>query len=212
MVLTVLVYKLKGLFILLLGLVKKSLCCFKRRRRLSCDSEPLTAVGVGITFETKKTDANDLQNWNSWEEPSSVITDLKSVQQHIDYYRQQQQSSRRLLENPPDQVQNEDFFQDMTPKIIKQPRVFVKPQGFENQDEMSSRLSFAHNDIVLPPPGPELGSWEENEGTESTWADAEEWDITIMVREKRRIERERKVAMKKNEKEHSRITLGAKRS
>lgn len=46
----------------LLGLVKRSLCCFKRRRRSSCDSEPLTAVGVGTSFETKKPSDNSVSN------------------------------------------------------------------------------------------------------------------------------------------------------
>lgn len=45
---------------------------------------------------------------------------------------------------------------------------------------------------------------------EGTWEEAEGWDVTGMVREKRRVERERRAAMKKNERDSSRITLGAK--
>jgi hypothetical protein len=40
------VKRLKALVLLLLGVVKRALCCFRRRRRESGDPIPLTAVGV----------------------------------------------------------------------------------------------------------------------------------------------------------------------
>lgn len=40
------VNRLKALFLFLLGVVKRALCCFRRRRRASGDPIPLTAIGV----------------------------------------------------------------------------------------------------------------------------------------------------------------------
>jgi hypothetical protein len=40
------VNRMKALFLFLFGVVKRALCCFRRRRRASGDPIPLTAVGV----------------------------------------------------------------------------------------------------------------------------------------------------------------------
>jgi len=46
MAISFIVNRLKALFLLVLGVVKRALCCFRRRRRASGDPVPLTAVGV----------------------------------------------------------------------------------------------------------------------------------------------------------------------
>lgn len=46
--------RLKSLVLVVLGLVKRSLCCFRRRRRVSFDAEPLTNIGVVSNYESKK--------------------------------------------------------------------------------------------------------------------------------------------------------------
>jgi hypothetical protein len=46
MAISFIVNRLKALFLLVLGVVKRALCCFRRRRRASGDPIPLTAVGV----------------------------------------------------------------------------------------------------------------------------------------------------------------------
>jgi hypothetical protein len=46
MAIAFMVNRLKALFLFLLGVVKRALCCFRRRRRASGDPIPLTAVGV----------------------------------------------------------------------------------------------------------------------------------------------------------------------
>lgn len=52
----------------------------------------------------------------------------------------------------------------------------------------------------------ELESWEESEG-QGSWEDAETWDAARLVREKRRAEREKHSALKR---EQNRVTLGSK--
>ena len=41
-----LVNRLKALLVLVLGAFKRAMCCLRRKRRSSCDSIPLSAVGV----------------------------------------------------------------------------------------------------------------------------------------------------------------------
>lgn len=205
MVIGVIVNRLKSLLLVILGLVKRSLCCFRRRRRVSFESEPLTNVGVvSNNYETKKR-YDELQTWNSWDDPVSVVTDRapNTVQQHIELYRQQQVAPKVEPE-----LQT-DFFQDMTPRITRQTKVLVKTEADRaSGSEISSRLSFSQDD--LPVPDAELGSWEEREGTGS-WEEAEQWDPDEMVREKRRQERERRImeqAKKRSEREAR--TLGSR--
>lgn len=55
--------------------------------------------------------------------------------------------------------------------------------------------------------GPELVSWEENENKDGSWEEAESWDASKLVREKRRAEREKLAAQKRD---HGRSLLGSK--
>lgn len=55
--------------------------------------------------------------------------------------------------------------------------------------------------------GPELVSWEENENKDGSWEEAESWDASKLVREKRRAEREKLAALKRD---HGRSLLGSK--
>lgn len=41
-----LVNRLKALIVLLLGVFRRAMCCLRRRRRSSCDSIPLSTIGV----------------------------------------------------------------------------------------------------------------------------------------------------------------------
>lgn len=203
MVLLVVGNRLKALFLVLLGIIKRSLCCLRRRRKSSCDSVPLTAVGIGSTYE-QNTSSNELHSWNTWDESISVVSEPTTVQHHIELYRQQQ-AARKLSESQSDDPQP-DFFQDMTPKITKQPKILIKTQS-DKADELSSRLSFPA-DAFIPPSGPELGTWEEKEGNEvGSWEEAEGWDTAQILRDKRKAEREHRATLKR---EHMRSTLGSK--
>ncbi|KAG8337714.1 receptor-binding cancer antigen expressed on SiSo cells isoform X2 [Homalodisca vitripennis] len=195
MALELVVSKLKKLILVIFGLIKRSLCCFKRRRRSSCDSIPLTGVGIGTPthYEVQN---NDVE-W-TWEEPVGVVSEPNSIQHHIEMYRQQN------LRGYPEKVEEPqpDFFEDMVPKITKQTKLHLRPQNYEDSNA-SSRLNFAPE--ALPTMvGPELGSWEESEGQRGSWEDAESWDVSSLVREKRKAER---AAMKRDQ---GRSTLGSK--
>ncbi|XP_067005565.1 receptor-binding cancer antigen expressed on SiSo cells [Anabrus simplex] len=194
--------RVRALMFLLLGVVKRALCCFRRRRRNSCDPIPLTAVGVVPNKETDTSMLNErsvpeLQNWNSWDDtPSSVVTEhsqrKSSVQEQIELYRQKAKYSESQDENQP------DFFEDMTPKITKQTKILLKNENDPPSwnESLSPRLTLAVDSVSFT--SPDLETWEETPG----WEDQtqEDWDPDTVLREKRRQERMKRYAEQQKKK------------
>ncbi|XP_069699763.1 receptor-binding cancer antigen expressed on SiSo cells [Periplaneta americana] len=218
MAIAFMVNRLKALFLLLLGVVKRALCCFRRRRRASGDPIPLTGVGIVPNNVTSSEDrsAPDLQSWNSWDEnPVSVITDRSqnAVQQQIEMYRQQAARHGSESEEP-----QPDFFEDMTPRITKQTKFLVKDKEADTpvwNDNAASRLTLTVDPVTYT--SPDLGTWEETPG----WEDQaqEDWDPDTILKEKRRLERQRRLAeqqQKRQEREQLKmnrpVALGARLS
>ncbi|PSN30667.1 hypothetical protein C0J52_28039 [Blattella germanica] len=178
MAIAFMINRLKALFLLVIGIIKRGLCCFRRRRRPSGELIPLTTVGVVpnnyVSLEDRG--GQDLQSWNSWDDnPVSIVTERTQenpVQQKIDLYRQQ---AMRSISESEDQPQP-DFFES-----------------------------------------PDLGTWEENPG----WEDQtqEDWDPDVVLKEKRRLERQQRMAeqqQKRQEREQHKmsrpVALGARLS
>lgn len=215
MAISFMVNRLKALFLLVLGVIKRALCCFRRRRRASGDPIPLTAVGV-VPNNVISIEGSDLQSWNSWDDsPDSVITERSqsTIQQQIDLYRQQ--STRRASESEEPQP---DFFEDMAPHITKQTKIILKPKDMEApawNDPVSSCLTLAMDPVSFT--SPDLGTWEDTPG----WEDQtqEDWDPDQILKEKRRLERQRRLLeqqQKRQEREQLKmarpVALGAKLS
>ncbi|XP_011156563.1 receptor-binding cancer antigen expressed on SiSo cells [Solenopsis invicta] len=174
-----LINRLKALFVLLVGVFKRAMCCLRRRRRSSCDSVPLSTVGV---VPNALTNSTELEQWDKWEEnPVVVIPDkpINTVQAKIEQYRQQ-------VIKPPETPTEEqlNFFENMTPKITKQTKILLKDK---HADSFRNAANFAAMDHV---PTNELGEWEEN--TASWEVDAMD-DSTKVLREQRRREREQRL-------------------
>lgn len=159
----------------------------RRRRRLSCDSDTLTTIGIIPQYENRQKQ-DELQNWNTWEDPVGVITDHKpqTVQQHIEHYRQQ------ATVKPQEEPQT-DLFEDMTPQITRQTKILLRQENDQRNATHLSRLSFVQDAVVPSNDAAELGSWEESE-TNGIWDDAQQWDTEQMIREKKRQERELRLA------------------
>lgn len=190
MILTMIIGRLKAVFIFLLNLLKRSLCCFRRRRKLSADSEQLTAVGVVPNFQPEAGTNQELGSWNRWGEDGDGPP--QTVEEHIQLYRSNK--SKQQAEQP---LPQPDFFQDMEPEIKRQTKVVLKPREMS-----SSRLAFNAENIVTNCDS-ELKSWEEAENRQSEWAEAEDWDADEILREKRKEEQRKKMM----EKEHRRTLV-----
>ncbi|XP_046396601.1 uncharacterized protein LOC124163619 [Ischnura elegans] len=216
MALNFLVNRLKGLLLVFLGVFRRALCCFRRRRRSSsCTPIPLTAVGVvpnDVISANERGDGTDI-SWNNWEDspsPDSVVSDagqsqpMNSVQQQIEMYRQSQlrQPNDGEVEQPA-----EDFFQDMAPRITRQQKVLI-PSGRRGEGEgqegspgvtssgavWSPRLAVSSS--VPFPATSELEVWDEATPGNSGWdeeAGDEAWEqVRAMRQAKRAAEQQRR--------------------
>ncbi|KAI4491029.1 hypothetical protein M0802_010532 [Mischocyttarus mexicanus] len=184
-----LVNRLKALVLLLFGVFRRALCCLRRRRRSSCDSIPLSAVGV-IPNATNNPNT-ELEKWDHWEEnPVVVVPDrpVNTVQSKIEQYRQQVTKSTE----PPEEEQQPNFFQDMTPKITRQTKILIKDKKAENSYE-NARHSAKFAVATDPIPTNELKEWEDNAVSWEEETSEEFGDPTRVLREQKRREREQRL-------------------
>lgn len=136
MISTLIVGKLKAIFVFFVGLFRRVICCFRKRRRLSTD-EPLTYVGVVKNQYSN----NDLERWEEWKDNEYQIDKKPStVEEHIQLYRMQQ------VQQPVEEVQP-DFFEDMTPKITKQTKIVLNVNN--QQGGRSNNLSLIPNNVHI---------------------------------------------------------------
>lgn len=178
-----LVNRFKALIVLLLGIFRRAMCCLRRRRRSSCDSIPLSAVGVVPNVLNNTT---ELEHWDQWEEnPVVVVPDrpVNVIQEKIEQYRQQATKSDSVEE--PDT----NFFEDMTPKITKQMKILVKDKPSESAAWNSSKFAVATD----PVPTNELREWEDNTASWEEETVEEFGDPTKTLREQKRREREQRL-------------------
>ncbi|XP_035731313.1 receptor-binding cancer antigen expressed on SiSo cells-like [Vespa mandarinia] len=181
-----LVNRLKALVLLLFGVFRRAMCCLRRRRRSSCDSIPLSAVGVVPNASNNSN--TELEKWDHWEEnPVVVVPDkpVNMVQSKIEQYRQQVTKSTE----PPMEEQQPNFFEDMTPKITRQTKILIKDKKVENTFRNSTKFAVATDPI----PTNELKEWEDNAVSWEEETSEEIGDPTKALREQKRREREQRL-------------------
>ncbi|XP_076036203.1 uncharacterized protein LOC143022096 isoform X2 [Oratosquilla oratoria] len=190
MIVMVVVKKFKSFFILLLNLLKRCFCCFRKRRH-SDTPLPVTSSGG----EETSNGAQKEEGWD-WDVPSAVVSDgargqcgaakLSPLEQQIQAYRLSQQ--RKIQEQEAEPEPEPDYFQDIAPSIEKKQQVLILERPEEEQ-QVSNRLSFSLSDPILQ--SGDLGEWlEEGEGWEEEAQDNA--DIDAVLREKRQQEREKR--------------------
>ncbi|KAI4459442.1 receptor-binding cancer antigen expressed on siso cell [Holotrichia oblita] len=184
----IIINKMRSFLLFFITLFRRALCCFRRRRRLSY-VEPLTDIGI---IANKQHDG-EVENWNNWGNDGFLNKKPSTVQEHIDFYRQQKAQIQTQ-----DEVAEErtDFFEDMTPKITAQKKVLI---GSNKKYERSNNLSLVP-DMVLT--GNELGEWDENSGWDG---EKLEYEAMEAIKEKKRIDRERK-ALEQQQRRMERFT------
>lgn len=134
----IIINKMRSLLLFFITLLRRALCCFRRRRRLS-NVEPLTDIGIVANTQT----IVEPDNWNNWEDEQFINKKPSTVQEHIEFYRQQKAQIQKQEEFPNEQA---DYFQDMTPQITSQKKLFVSSNDVKY--EQSNNLSLAP-DLVL---------------------------------------------------------------
>lgn len=118
MAITIILTKVKAVIFFFITLFKRALCCFHRRRYSSSENVPLTHVDIISNLEKCTTDTS--QNWEPWGSDADDGT-VKTVHQHIELYRKQAVASSQ----PQEVCEEQDFFDDMAPKITKQKKVIL---------------------------------------------------------------------------------------
>lgn len=185
--------RIKLLFFHLIGYFKRALCCFSRRRRDS--SEHVILTGVGVIPSSPATVDDNWAQWDNSNDPECVLTyqDQKKpcdIQEHIELYRQQTMALARRTSEEQNVEPEANYFQDMTPTITKQKKIYVnnRKQRESTQPSLSLGVQIGHVEA-----GGELGEWVENPGwDEDTQLDGDE-TVDAIVRENRRQERERRL-------------------
>ncbi|XP_046745258.1 receptor-binding cancer antigen expressed on SiSo cells [Diprion similis] len=177
--------RIKALFLIIFGVFRRAMCCFRKRRRSSCESIPLSAIGVVPNNVNNHT---ELEQWTQWEDnPIVVVPDKPEniIQAKIEQYRQQ-------VAKPPDPPNDEvqpDFFEDMTPKITKQTKILIKNKPQEEKNWNTSKFAV----IADPVPTNELGEWEDNTAGWEKETVKELGDPTEALREQKRKERQQRM-------------------
>lgn len=133
---TIVFNKIKSFILVFLNLFRRALCCFRRRRRNSCDTVPLTHVGVVSNDNTIQ--QSGAESWSDWDDDKP-----KTVQDHIEMYRKQ--ACTKVEEPTVEEEQN--FFEDMAPKITKTSKIYVSK---DNENVSSgSRLNFSGDNVTI---------------------------------------------------------------
>ncbi|XP_012251646.1 receptor-binding cancer antigen expressed on SiSo cells [Athalia rosae] len=177
--------RIKALLLLILGIFRRAMCCFRRRRRSSCESIPLLAVGV---VPNNVNNHVELEQWAQWEEnPVVVVPDKPEniVQAKIEQYRQQ-------VAKPPEPHDEEvqpDFFEDMTPRITRQTKILIRSKPKEEVTRNTSKFAV----LTEPVLSTELGEWEDNTAGWESETVEELADPNEALREQRRRERHQRM-------------------
>uniref|UniRef100_A0A1Y1KSS1 Receptor-binding cancer antigen expressed on SiSo cells n=1 Tax=Photinus pyralis TaxID=7054 RepID=A0A1Y1KSS1_PHOPY len=188
----------KSLFFFIVSIFKRALCCFRRRKRVN-EFVPLTQVGV----ISEKSIPNEMDSWNDWNEPVATPSTPTTVQEQIEYYRQQAIAARQVKEEP--QETQENFFEDMMPTITAQTKVYINPNV--TQSETSNKFSLAPENINVM--SKELEEWDDERGWEDQTLDI---DAREALKESRREARQKKAweQQQRRQEKLTRGTLGAK--
>lgn len=84
-----------------------------------------------------------MNNWTNWDEQSGVGNyKPNTVQEHIEYYRQQAIAARNVSQQS-DEEPAPDYFEDMTPKITEQTKIVIKTKGEQSSSQSQNRLALS---------------------------------------------------------------------
>ncbi|XP_035778054.1 receptor-binding cancer antigen expressed on SiSo cells-like [Anopheles albimanus] len=178
MIVELVMNRLRQLLLALVGVLKRAMCCFSRRRHhsnseyealssISVDQNSAGIAGNALNAGPVRPKHVSEKDWNTWDDTPST------VEEHIERYRETLAQPPPVPEAPPEV----DYFQDMAPQIRAQPKICISE---ETEPRDFSRLT-AKIDI---PVVNELEDW--NEGDRTGWDEADEVTTKQLIRETRK--------------------------
>ncbi|XP_077517552.1 uncharacterized protein LOC144128208 [Amblyomma americanum] len=204
------------------GVLRRAMCCFRKRRRASDVGLPVYLTAHDAKPCVMQQLGDDLQSWD-WNEddgPISVQVDsagngglipptAPGAQRHAaagngpSSARPSATGTRGSGDQRRDSQSEDDvdFFKDMAPTNIRQKKYVPRTEdthggsGAGSSGGLSSRLKFDAR-AVLPYQGADLGVLEDDDlaAMEASWEDQAELEVDSAIREKRQAERERRIA------------------
>jgi len=192
--------RLKSILLTFIAIFKLALCCFSRKRRDSfSECEILSSVNVISESSSTRRRSEAEQDWNSWDDAP------RTVDEHIELYRQKLSSQNSSL---PTADKEPDFFQDMTPKIIKQTKVLLQS---DNIPTNFLRLQATTANVLAI--GTDLEDWTDDDQPTVAWEELDDEHTKNLIREKRkelRAERQQKQKMSSNSTKNQPMLLAEK--
>ncbi|XP_077295848.1 uncharacterized protein LOC143918055 [Arctopsyche grandis] len=173
------VNRLKALILVLLGAIRRALCCFRSRRRSYTNDTDDCLTDVGIVPNRND---EDLSPWdNKWS--NDPINRPQTIEDHIQMYREKIQQTN-IPEKDKQEEELNNLFQEMAPQNITQKRILIDSgnRSRSNNSDMS-RLAVSTEGMAQG----DLGEWLEESG--SGW-DEQHVDPFDVLREQRRLKRE----------------------
>lgn len=204
------------------GVLRRAMCCFRKRRRASDVGLPVYLSAHDAKACIMQQLGDDLQSWD-WNEddgPVSVQVDsagnvaltsptAAGAQRHTaagsgpSSVRSSAASNRGSGDQRRDSQSEDDvdFFKDMAPTNIRQKKYVPRTEDTQGASSaapggaLSCRLKFDAR-AVLPYQGADLGVLEDDDlaAMEASWEDQAELEVDSAIREKRQAERERRIA------------------
>lgn len=170
--------RFRHLLITVAALIKRILCCCSRRRKGStCEGADAALNSVDVVRDSGARYKQNVveKDWNSWDDSP------KTVEEHIERYREQLAAPPPPREPPPEE--QIDFFQDMAPKTFSQPKVYIAEDGPQD-DPSGSQFSRLTAQIDIPVEDG-LTDWNDD-GPRAGWDDADENTTKQLIRETRK--------------------------
>ncbi|KAI1305173.1 hypothetical protein HDE_01471 [Halotydeus destructor] len=209
--------RLKRIFLTILGMLRRAMCC--RKRRNSDSLLPVTVESTKQAPDHRQISSNyssSSTSWQAYNQPSynqpNYVTPNFSQASSGQFEKSAQapfaDGGRTLVpsgqDNKRDSIQDDedqepDFFTDMAPKIKKQKKVLLA-NGRDSNSPHSTVNKFGVDVIATIPASSELGTIDDTLGptTGDGWGE-EPLDIDQSIREARETERLRRLA------EHKRL-------
>ncbi|XP_077432897.1 receptor-binding cancer antigen expressed on SiSo cells [Vanacampus margaritifer] len=170
----------------LLSFFKRLICRSGRGRKLSGDQITLPTTVDFSSSIPKESTQPDVEEWSSWDEEAPTSIKIEGGNGNVP--------------PQPNEIEEPDYFKDMTPTIRKTQKIVLKkrePLNYlvpDGSASFSSRLAASQDMMTFCPPSAELGEMDNWQGDTNAWEDESDatWEAEEVLRQQKLAEREKR--------------------
>ncbi|XP_077455718.1 receptor-binding cancer antigen expressed on SiSo cells [Stigmatopora argus] len=167
----------------LLSFLKRLICRSGRGRKLSGDQITLPTT---VDFSSSIPKQPDVEEWSSWDEEAPTSIKIEDGNGNVP--------------PQPTDIEEPDYFKDMTPTIRKTQKIVLKkrePLNFlvpDGSAGFSSRLAASQDMMTFSPPSAELGEMDNWQGDTNAWEEESDatWEAEEVLRQQKLADREKR--------------------